>query len=240
MSKLAPRNATVRIVDADCDPYVIKRYHATFTAVAEHHAYTRMQPLCAAIPGVRTAKIIQVDAVMDTLRLEFIPGTSLYESVCQGHIRLLHIWRDSLLQLFFAAKNNNIYFDADPSNFIIHENGRELVVIDPVCKPVDLEDYALVVFLWGLFKIMLRSVRVWHIGEIFGVIMDYSLHYRKITGSRSDALRMQMGQYIHQVIAWNRESSPVDGPLTTALRRGVVIPTFTLIQWLLKKGWVKI
>jgi len=150
MSKLAPRNANVMIVkESDGRTYVRKRYLAVYTAVQERAAYDRLRPLCGPIRGIKMARVLAVDEKNNSLRLEYVPGKSLYETVEMGDIGPLIEWREPLVELFTAARTRGIRFDGDPSNFIVHAETGQLVIIDPVCVDLQIEDFAMVVFLWG-------------------------------------------------------------------------------------------
>jgi hypothetical protein len=232
MSKLAPRNATVQILRLDDGHlYVHKRYHSVYTATQEQHAYRTVQLLCRDIQGIRLAYVLGVDEKENSLHLEYIPGKSLYELLEAGKIDPIIQWTDRLVELFSAAKTQKSYFDSDPSNFIIHAKTGELVIIDPVCTNLRLEDFAMVVFLWGLIKLMLRKPRFWQYPSLIRVWRTFYREYLQRGDVESGRFNHEMVRYIDVVIKWNREVSPVDSLLITLMRRMVVVPMYMVVRW---------
>ncbi len=241
MSKLAPRNAKVMIVkESDGRTYVQKRYLAVYTAVQERAAYDRLRPLCGPIRGIKMARVLAVDEKKNSLRLEYVPGKSLYETVEVGNLGPLIEWRKPLVELFTAARTRGIRFDGDPSNFIVHAETGQLVIIDPVCVDLQIEDFAMVVFLWGLIKLMLRNPRPWRFTPLMRVWCAYFRDYRRCTGADPHGFNRQMACYIDMVIGWNKEISPVDDLFMAMLRRYVAVPLYTFVKWLFRWNLVRV
>lgn len=239
MSRLAPRNATVEILKSDEGLlYVHKRYHAVYTARQEQEAYSRLQPLLENIQGIRSAQILDVNEDENSIALEYIPGKSLYDLAGSGIFGPLRDCQERLVTLFIAARNAGVHFDSDPSNFIIHSNIGELICIDPVCADIQLKDYAAVVFIWGLVKLVLRSLKFWQYPSLIRAMRSYLSCYLTQADINAVCFNQQMASYITVVIDWNKEISSIDGLLTILLRRCVAIPLYSITRCLFRRNFL--
>jgi|GEM_PF-3427433 len=239
MSRLAPRNATVQILESDEGSfYAHKCYHAVYTARQEQQAYGKLQPLLENIQAIRSAQILDVNEDKNSITLEYIPGKSLYDLVGAGIFAPLRDCQERLVKLFIAARNTSVRFDSDPSNLIIHSNTGELICIDPVCADIQLEDYTAVVFIWGLVKLVLRSLKFWQYPELIRTIRSFLSCYLTQADVSYVRFNQQMASYITVVIDWNKEISSVDGVVTIFLRRCVAIPLYSITRCLFRRNFL--
>ena len=239
MSKVAPRNATIEIVESENrDKIVRKTYRATYTAVDEHSAYARVEPIYIDCPDIRMARLLDLDADSNSFTVEFIPGRSLYDSAADGDLRPLGYWHTRLIEPFVRARNEGLRFDSDPSNFLVHADTAELIVIDPVCADIRIKDYAAVVFLWGIIKLMLRTLRFWRYPGLFRLGRSFKKLYLSAADVSSDEFNKQMVTYIDVVIGWNKEVSPVDSRAMRIIRRCLAIPLYSTARFAFLRGLV--
>ena len=239
MSKLAPRNATIEICDHDDgSKFVRKTYRATYTALDEQLAYGRVEHVYRDCPGVRVARFLELDSDSNSFTLEYIPGKSLYDSAAGGDFRPLNCWHTRLIAPFVLARNEGLCFDSDPSNYIVHADTAELVAIDPVCTDLRLNDYAAVVFLWGIIKLMLRTVRFWRYPALFRIGRNFKKQYLATADAGREDFNRQMVTYIDVVIGWNREESPVDSKALKLVRRYLAIPLYSTARFAFRRNLV--
>ncbi len=232
MSGIAPRNATVTFVTReDGSRYVKKKYRAIYTAAQEQDAYHKIQPLLQDIKAIRSAQVLNVDESSNVIYIEYIHGESLYELAMKGNITPILEWKEPLIDLFDKARKKGVRFDGDPSNFILHAKSGELVIIDPVCTDLQLNDFAMVVFLWGLIKVIIRSLRFWRYPFIIRVCRIYYRSYLQQTGVVPHLFGQEMIRYIDVVIEWNKEVSSADSRIMILLRRIVAVPIYTTVKW---------
>lgn len=239
MSKVAPHNAVVEFIEQDHQQIVLKRYRAgaRYTAGQENHAYKQLSRLVSQLHGVRTAHVIRFDEEENALYLEFIPGATLHERINSGDEEILARLKEPLVELFWAARQENLAFDSDPSNIMFDQNG--IVLIDPVCTELEIDDYSFIVFMWGLIKITLRNRRFWRIGKIIGHWKHYYSSYCEHQGIIYKGLNQQMVDYIGLVIGWNCEKNQVEGVLLRSFRYVVVIPIYMMVRLLFRWNLIK-
>ena len=239
MSKVAPHNAVVEFIEQDGQQIVVKRYRAgaKYTAKQEAHAYQQLSKLLSQFQGARTAQLIRFDEESNALYLEFIPGASLHERINSGEQAILANLREPLIELLGASRQKHLQFDSDPSNIMFDQNG--IVLIDPVCTELEIDDYSFIVFMWGLIKIILRNRRIWRIGKIIGHWNDYYISYCQHNGITRKMLNQQMAGYIGLVISWNREKNHVEGIFLRFFRCVVVVPIYTVVRQLFRWDLIK-
>lgn len=226
MSKLAPRNATIEIIQHGDNKSVVKKtYHAVYTVAQEQSAYLRMSSVYVECDDIRCARVLEADE--NSLFLEYIPGDSLYESAADGRFEPLMYWQQRLVGPFVLARQNEIAFDSDLSNYIVHSDSGKLVAIDPVCADCRMADYAAVVFLWGILKLALRTARFWRYPRIIGIARVFMANYLARCPVNEDELRQQLTSYIDVVIGWNKEIAPSDGVVMVLVRRVIAIPLYS-------------
>lgn len=239
MSGLAPRNASIQILKSeDGSHYVHKKYLAVYTSLQEQQAYNKLRPLLKNTPEIRLARILSANENENSINIEYIPGKSLYEMAQKGIFEPLREYQKPLVALFIAARNAGVRFDSDPSNFIIHSRTGQLVGVDPICADIELEDYAAVVFIWGLVKLILRSLKFRRYPSLIRLIRSYLSCYLAEADVSSKDFNQQMASYITTVISWNKQISPVDGPAMILLRRCVAIPLYSIARCLFRLNWV--
>lgn len=239
MSKVAPHNATIEYRNDGTRPYVYKKYRAKYTAVEESEAYERVRTLTSGIERVRPARVYTVDPADDSLKLEFVPGRSLWEIVADGEVGALERVRADVMTLTGAARARGVRFDCDPSNLMCESGEDGLVIIDPVCVDLELRDFAMVVFLWGLLKLVLRNPRVWRDRAILRSWFRYYREYLERAGTAHEAFNEQMVRYIDVAIGWNKEKNPIEGPLTRGFRFVVVVPLYRLVRAAFRRNLVR-
>lgn len=239
MSKLAPRNATVEVGDHnDGSKFVRKTYRATYTALDEQLAYGRVEHIYRDCPDIRIARFFEIDSDNNSFTLEFIPGKSLYEFAAEGDFKSLSDWHTRLIAPFVLARNEGLCFDSDPSNYLVHADTAELVAIDPVCADIRIDDYAAVVFLWGIIKLMLRTPKVWRYPGLLRIGRSFKKLYLTAADVSSDDFNQQMVTYIDVVIGWNREVSPVDSKAMTLIRKYLAIPLYSIARFAIRRNLV--
>lgn len=232
MSKVAPHNATTQIrYDAGGRKYVYKKYHAKYTSREEFLAYQRLgKCLLRSDSGVRAAEIYEVNDLDNSLNIEFINHQTLHEMLFTGKVYILELIQEKLLDIFHEAKRQNVNFDSDPSNLFCDESGSEIVIIDPVGPNLSLNDYAMVVFVWGLIKLSLRNPRLWQSYRVLIYCFDYYCRYMDKTRTDYKSFNRQMSEYIGVVIGWNKEKNLVEGIFTRIFRRIVVVPLYSIVK----------
>lgn len=238
MSKLAPRNASVVVVESDdADRVIRKRYHAEYTATQEEAAYKRVCGIYRSCEGIRCANVLSVED--GDLFIEYIPGENLYESAADGRFGPLRAWQGRLVTAFVHARTMELSFDSDPSNYIVHDETNELVAVDPVCKDIQLPDFAAVIFLWGILKLILRSIKFWRYPELYRIACSFLVKYLEESGTSEVQIRDQLVTYIDVVIGWNKEVSRVDGLLMIVVRRAIAIPIYSVAKFAIRRGVIR-
>lgn len=239
MSKLAPRNATIEIDEnKDGQRIVKKTYRATYTAHDEQLAYGRVDHIYRDCPDVRIARFLEIDSDNNSFTLEYIPGESLYDSAAGGDFKPLSYWHTQLITPFVLASKEGLCFDSDASNYLVHADTAKLVAIDPVCADVPIDDYAAVVFLWGIIKLMLRTPRFWRYPRLFRIGRNFKKLYLAAADVSSGDFNRQMVTYIDVVIGWNREVSPVDTRAMKLIRRYLAIPLYSTARFAFHRNLV--
>jgi len=234
MSKLAPLNAKIEYKENQRCKYVYKCYHATYTAKDEFEAYERVDKLIQGLKKFRTAKIYNVNESDNCLSIEYIPGHSLYEIISETNVDVLKKWQSLLITLFIKARNAKVHFDSDPSNLMCDDRTGDIVIIDPVCVDLDIDDFVMIVFMWALIKIMLRNRSFWRNKAIIKHWFNYYREYLQATGVDFREFNSQLVKYIDVVIGWNKEGNSVEGPMKRVMRYLLFIPIYTVIKWIFK------
>ena len=239
MSKVAPHNAFIEVLREENKRVIAKHYRATgkYTASQEASAYSELEKLVMPIKGIRPAKIQRIDEVGNVLYLEFVPGLNLFERITGGDEACLKTLKKPLMELFLAAKLEQICFDSDPSNILFEAEG--MVLVDPVCRKLPLADFTLVVFMWGLIKVSLRNIRFWRIVRLFRYWRTYYREYCDMADTTYDSLNSQMVACIDLAIVWNKERNSIEGSFYYAFRRIVVIPIYSIVRELFRWNLVR-
>jgi len=237
MSKVAPLNATIEY-HLDCaQPHVRKRYHATYTAVEEAASYKQVERIVDGVSGVRTAHVYDVDVETNSIRVEYVPGSSLWEIMAAEGAAPLGRHLPALVATFGRARAMGIPFDSDPSNLMVDQRNGGIVFIDPICTSGELfRDYAMVVFLWGLIKRCLRDWRIWHAAEMFKAIREWRREYCVANDVSTQELDEQLSRYIDVVVGWNLQANAIEGPVVRAFRVAVVTPLYLLVREAVRFG----
>ncbi len=228
------RNSRLQIGRHDDRLQVCKSYHRVYTAQQERDAYRSLESLCARVENIRTPHIYGVDEANNAIYLEFIEGVDLKRAITASGLAALGPHEDRLLRLFAQARLDSIHFDSDPANFLVEEASGDLVMVDPVCQQVELQDFVFVVFLFGLVKAgvaaphrvyphrMVRKLRV--------LCDQYCQH---VPGVTPVGLRRQLAEYVSVVIRWNQESAEDESLGLSFVRRSVWVPALRLLAlWL--------
>lgn len=234
---LLRRNSSLSFKKHGTETYVEKRYHSKFTALQERESYERLARLVKEIPGVRTACVLE--ASKDVLVLEYIDGRNISEDILSRGIEILDEKRETLLSVFLAGHKEKLFFDFDPTNIIYVPDGNQLVFIDPVCQPVMLSEHAIVVFLWGLIKVFLRSKRVFCLKSFYRAWRLYYTEYIAKAGISYKILNKQICEYIDVVIGWNKEENKDESLKLRAFRHIVIVPVYNLIKSLFKLNVIR-
>ena len=234
---LLRRNSSLSFKKHGLIKCVEKRYHSNFTALQERESYERLARLVKEIPGIRTASVI--DTSEDTIVLEYIDGPNISENVLSKDIAVLNKKKPALISLFLAAREEKLFFDFDPTNIICDSKEKQLVLIDPVCEPVMLSEHAIIVFLWGLIKIFLRSKRVFCLKSFCRAWYLYYTEYIAKADISYKILNKQMCEYINVVIGWNKKESKDESLRLRAFRHIVIIPVYNFIKSLFKLNVIR-
>ncbi len=238
-SSLERRNSHLKVCSGAEGTYVEKSYHARFTARQEYEAYQALDPLLSDTPGIRLPRIYAIDSSCNTIRLEFIDRQNLTETFLQHGIQTFDQQRKVLVSLFAAAHTLGLRFDSDPSNFLIDPATEGLVLVDPVSVDIDLPDFTIVVFLWGLIKSFIRSRAPHRIPVFWKCWKKYYIAYLKVTDGEYKELNEQISRYIDVVIDWNFNESQNDSRWKRIVRVLVIAPVWRTIQLPFKWNLVK-
>lgn len=241
MSKVAPHNATIELkYDENGRLYIYKKYHTKYTSAEEFLAY---QQLKKCLPnknlGIRAAEVYEVNDLDNSLNIEYIDYKNLHEILFSGNENILIKIQEKLLNLFDEARRQGISFDSDPSNLLCDKDGNDVVVIDPVCANLKLNDYAAVVFIWGLIKLSLRNPRVFQSFRILKNCFDYYRKYIDKTDADFRSLNRQIGEYIGLSISWNIEKNSVEFFTTRIFRIVIVVPLYSVVRLLFISNLVR-
>ncbi len=238
-SRIERRNSYLKICSGIKGVYVEKSYHARFTARQEYKAYQSLEALLLATPGIRLPQIYEIDDSYNTIQLELINGPNLVESFLQNGIQAFDQQRKVLVSLFVAAHTLDLPFDSDPSNFLIEPSTEGLVLVDPVSAEVNLPDFNIVVFLWGLIKSFIRSRAPHRFPVFWKCWKNYYIDYLKATDGKYWKLNNQISRYIDVVIGWNLSESQNDPWWKRIVRMIAIVPVWRAIQLPFKFNLVK-
>ena len=231
---LRRRNSNLSVEFIEQKPVVRKTYHGEYTAEAEGRAYQQLAGLCDANPYVRLPEVYGVEHEANTIHIEYIRGIDLRRTIRNAGFAALVPFDAALMQLFTEAKAEGSRFDSDPANFIVCQDGSGLVLVDPLCKQLELPDFVFVVFLFGLFKASLTNPLRPRVGQCLKLLDRYCGTYcNGQTGVDAGSIYRQLDNYVQQVIIWNRETVSSESFSRRNWRRFVWIP---LLQWF--RGWL--
>lgn len=241
MSKVAPNNATIELKsDEDGRQYIHKKYHAKYTSAEELYAYQQLNKcLSNKNSGIRAAQVYDVNDLDNSLNIEFVNYKNLHEILFSGNVNVLITIQDKLLNLFDEARRQHIRFDSDPSNMLCDEIGVNIVLVDPICVNLKLDDFTAVVFIWGLIKLSLRNPRVWQTYKILKICFDYYRKYIAQTGICYKTFNRQIGIYIGVAISWNLEKNAVEGFITRLFRLVMVVPLYSVVRVVFKYNLIR-
>lgn len=233
MSKIAPINAQISFETIDRHCVVVKTYRsgARFNALQEYQAYLKLIEFLQEIDGVRVAKIIKFSPSQNQLTIEKINVPTLQEDLKRGNVSSLRKCRNRLMSVFLQASLKELKFDSDPTNIFF--DGNDIVIIDPICQDIDIDDYTFVVFVWGIIKIIVRSWKLWNAPKLIAEVKRLVQCYSKKINRPNDDIIHQIIKYIDIVIEWNRERNQVEGILMYFFRKIVVVPIYRVIQLIL-------
>jgi len=234
---LLRRNSSLSFKEHGAKTCVEKRYHSKFSVTQELKSYEMLSDLVESIPGVRPVSVL--DKTDNTIILEYIHGPNVSEEVLLRGIAAVDEKRTMLLSVFLAARKKNVFFDFDPTNMIYDSESKQLVLIDPLCEPVIISEHAIVVFLWGLIKVFLRSKRVFCLRSFCRAWYLYYTEYIAEAGISYKTLNKQICQYIDVVIGWNKKESKDEPLKVRAFRYIVIIPLCNFIKCLFKLNVIR-
>lgn len=202
-----------------------KAYHAEYTAAQEADAYHQLNDLFAEVSGVRLAEVYGVDDAGNAIELEFLTGRDLRVVIAAEGFAGLGPYRERLVTLFAAARDQGVRFDSDPANFIAISKSDELVLVDPVCQDLDLPDLVLVVFLFGLIKAAIaKPQRGWFLG-LPRALQAYVTAYCEASASAQPThIWQQLSDYVGVVIEWNRLPAENESWRLKAFRKLIWVP----------------
>jgi len=210
--------------------YIRKHYHRRFRVEQEYQAYLALDPVIKQIHGVRRAEIFTVDESKNTIDIEFIDGPTLVEEFIEHGFEALEARIDCLLPLFHEARKRQVRFDSDPHNMIYDQSSDTLVLIDPVCDTINIADYAMIVFLWGLIKCFFRAHRYEQAAAFRKFWLDTTRKYQKASNVSHLELNRQMCLYLDRVIHWNQTENQNESFPRRWLRHLCLAPAYRIIQ----------
>ncbi len=237
MSKAVPNNAEIVFrLDEKGQQFVYKKYYHQYRASDERDSYRELGDcLQHADQSARVAQIYNWSDPDNSIDLEFIVFPTLLELLRGGELYILQELEEVLVAVFSQASKNNFCFDSDPSNIFYDGSTGEVVFIDPVCINLDLGDYAAVVFLWGLIKIILRNPRVWQSYTLWRYARNFQQAYALEVDISSDTISVQIANYVDTVISWNLEIKQREGWPVRMFRKVCVVPLYKVVQHLLRR-----
>ena len=219
------RNSTLSVCDFNDRLVVNKTYHAEYSARQEHEAYSRLAPLFEETSGMRLPDICELDDSTNAILIEYIEGKDLRDLIKSDGFRSLAPHEERLVSLFAKARRRMERFDSDPANFIVSDATGELVLVDPVCQEIELPDYVLVVFLFGLVKAALANPFRRDILRLRDVVATFRDAYcAQCDQADPQSVRDQLADYIGVVIQWNREPASSESLALKAMRHCFWIP----------------
>ncbi|MCP4712309.1 MAG: hypothetical protein GY869_27120, partial [Planctomycetes bacterium] len=151
------RNSFLEMRRGDYGNCIRKHYHRRFQVEQEYQAYLELDSVIENVIGIRRAEVYGIECHQNLIDVEFIDGPTLAEDFLERGVSALEARIDCLLSLFYEARKQQVQFDSDPSNLIYDRRSDTLVLIDPVCEKMDIADYSMIVFLWGMVKCFFRA-----------------------------------------------------------------------------------
>jgi hypothetical protein len=121
---------------------------------------------------------------------------------------------------------------------MIDSDSGTLVLVDPVSAEVDLDDFCMVVFLWGFIKCFIRSRAPHRFFAFWKCWKMYYVDYLQITSIETKDLNRQISNYVDVVIGWNLNESQQDSWWKRIARVIIVVPAWRIIQLPFKRDWV--
>lgn len=228
LSKVARRNSTIEIWATDSKTWVRKTYHSRYQVRNEAEAYEVFKNLLAGTPGIRTAAVYDVHTASNSIDMEHISGSTIAEAMSMCGPKILVGIQGPLLDLLVLTNSHQLHLDCDPTNFIIEQNVQELVLIDPICVPMNLSHFSAVVFFWGQVKSFVANCyRVDRWPSYARAWKSLRSAYVSRTSCSQHALSRELSQYAAVVIRWNVEESAHDSLFRRLLRWAVLIPLWT-------------
>lgn len=222
--RFARRNSTLSIVAYNGHLCVKKQYHSRFTAVQENEAFSRVGKLTQGQHRIRCANVYGIEPEFNAIYIEYIPGLNLADDFVIRGVEALSKPKTTLLSLFQRASDANVRFDSDPKNLIRGPKRKELVIVDPTCEDIDLQDFCIVVFLWGLIKLLFQCQGPVSVVRLVRCWRSYYREYMKLAGRKPRELTEQLSYYIEAVIRWNWLESDHCSFAERLMRKALVVP----------------
>lgn len=233
------RNSTIAILDENDEKIVEKRYHARFNVLEEASAYAELERLLEPYAGIRTAKVLKVDAENGCLRLEYISGPSLWDSFGSEGVRAFQGARDLVLASCAEAAKQGLRFDFSPEHLLRDPATGDWVVIDPLCESMELKHFSAIVFLQGMFRCFIKHRRLWRAASFTRIWKSFLRRYRVLAGISCHEFNREMCSYIDRVIEWNRQPNETESRGMRLIRRIGVIPFWRGYRALFRWNWIK-
>ena len=149
------------------------------------------------------------------------------------------IYRDRIVSFLRDASRQHICFDSDPSNFICDTHEDKLVIIDPTCEDMDLQDFCMVVFLVGLIKCFAKSCRFGQFKSCRKCWLSYYRDYLHLTGASYRDLNAEISRYIRRIVFWNIAESSAERLPKRVLRFFTLVPGWLAIALSFKANLIR-
>ena len=231
---ISRRDATITIFNDDGELYVEKKYLSTYTISQEIAAYAEVDRIVKFVANVDVAEIVDSHKASNSLYLRYISGDTLAArfSMVGLEAALLPVL-DSIIEVFKNAYLAGVAFDSDPSNFMICDTSKRVVIIDPVAQIEQLRHAAVVIFLFGLVKYRLRHIYRFNDYLIFldlwrRIVSSYLL----AVGVDRREIYMELHAYSEIVAKWNREKSGNENLFMRWFRVTVLSRIWRVLGWL--------
>ena len=231
------RNSSLQMCRGSQGDYIRKHYHRRFQVEQEYQAYLALDSVIKNLKGIRRAEVYAVDESRNLINVEFIDGPTLAEDYLKQGVTALEARLDGLVSLFYEARKQQVQFDSDPSNMIYDRRSDTLVLIDPVCEKMDIADYSMIVFLWGMVKCFLRAQSYEQAAGFRKFWKNINRKYQKACHVSHLEMNRQMCLYIDRVIGWNRTENQNESLGRRWVRHIFQAPTYRIIQLGFKWKW---